>query len=131
MNVRQYVYISTAPKMDAREVDRILETSHRNNRRDDISGFLLFNGRNFLQLVEGEAGNLDALMDRIRRDPRHQGIVQISRREIDQRCCHDWSMRQIDISGTPQERRQKLEAQLPPGLSRDARDIALSFAILN
>ena len=50
----QYLYISTAPTLPREEVDAILAASARNNPERGITGLLLFNGRNFLQLLEGE-----------------------------------------------------------------------------
>jgi hypothetical protein len=86
--MRQFVYISTA-SADLGQVDivNILEASARNNPGREITGFLVFNGRNFLQLVEGPETSLLALMADITRDSRHSGIVRLEDNPITQRAC--------------------------------------------
>ena len=85
----QYLYISTAPTLPREEVDAILAASARNNPERGITGLLLFNGRNFLQLLEGEEGEVAALMQTITADPRHSGVSVLDRRSITARSCPD------------------------------------------
>ena len=40
--------------MPAAEVDRIVAAAEQGNFERQITGFLIYNGRNFLQLIEGE-----------------------------------------------------------------------------
>jgi hypothetical protein len=54
------------------EVARILAQSRRNNPRQDIGG-MLFNKDGYLfQCLEGEPHDVEAVYQRIARDPRHQ-----------------------------------------------------------
>jgi hypothetical protein len=53
---------------------------------------LLYGNGTFLQVVEGEAAVVDALLDKISRDPRHTGMKILRREAIDARQYPDWSM---------------------------------------
>ena len=111
----QYLYISTAPTLPHEEVDAILATSARNNPARGITGLLLFNGRNFLQLLEGEEGEVAALMDTITADPRHAGVSVLDKRGIATRTCPDWAMKRVLIAESIEARREMLERDLPQG----------------
>jgi hypothetical protein len=127
----QYLYISTAPTLPREEVEAILATSARNNPAHGITGLLLFNGRNFLQLLEGEERALAALMERIIADPRHSGVSLLDRRSITSRACPDWAMKRVLIAESIESRRDMLEAELPAGLDPEIRKIIVNFAMLN
>lgn len=89
----QLCYISTARKgVSWDEVDTILDVSRTNNRRHRVTGLLLFNGKRFLQLLEGPHSEVKAVYDRILRDPRHFALVKLSEREIDEREFGGWDM---------------------------------------
>lgn len=127
----QYLYISTAPTLGRDEVDAILATSARNNPARAITGLLLFNGRNFLQLLEGETDKVAALMECITADPRHSGVSVLDRRSIAQRTCPDWAMKRVLIAESIASRRELLERDLPDGLDPDVRKMIVNFAVLN
>lgn len=127
----QYLYISTAPTLPREEVDDILAASARNNPARGITGLLLFNGRNFLQLLEGEEGEVSALMETITADPRHSGVSVLDRRSITARACPDWAMSRVMIAESIESRREMLEADLPEGLDREVRKMIVNFAVLN
>jgi Sensors of blue-light using FAD len=127
----QYLYISTAPTLGREEVDAILATSARNNPARGITGLLLFNGRNFLQLLEGEESEVAGLMERITNDPRHSGVSVLDHRGIDVRTCPDWAMKRVLIAESIASRREMLEQELPEGLDPDVRKMIVNFAVLN
>jgi len=91
--VRQLVYISTAVG-GALPVDPglILSASRRNNARARITGALWFDGKRFLQALEGEDEMVDATFRRIQADPRHRALVVLSSREIATREFGEWAM---------------------------------------
>ncbi|MEM6907632.1 MAG: BLUF domain-containing protein [Pseudomonadota bacterium] len=127
----QYLYISTAPNLSREEVDSILASSARNNPANGVTGLLIYNGRNFLQLLEGEEAELVALMVRITHDPRHTGISMIDRKVIDERACDDWAMKRVLIAENVATRREILDRDLPSGLDPETRRIIMNFAVLN
>ncbi|WP_379922982.1 BLUF domain-containing protein [Erythrobacter sp. R86502] len=127
----QYLYISTAPTLPREDVDAILSTSARNNPAQGITGLLLFNGRNFLQLLEGEEGAVANLMDTITADPRHSGVSVLDKRGIAQRACPDWAMKRVLIAESIESRRDMLERELPESLDPEVRKMIVNFAVLN
>lgn len=127
----QYLYISTAPTLPREEVDSILATSARNNPARGITGLLLFNGRNFLQLLEGEEEEVAGLMETITADPRHAGVSVLDRRGIAERTCPDWAMKRVLIAESIANRREMLERDLPQGLDPEVRKMIVNFAVLN
>ncbi|BDW80947.1 hypothetical protein MACH24_03850 [Erythrobacter sp. Dej080120_24] len=127
----QYLYISTAPSLSRDEVDAILATSARNNPARGVTGLLLYNGRNFLQLLEGDKAELDSLMARISTDPRHSGVSILHSGEVAERTCPKWAMKRVIIAESVANRRQLLEQDLPAGLEGEVRRMILNFAVLN
>lgn len=129
--LRQYVYISTAGGISDEDIRSILESCQRNNRERNVTGLLLYNGRNFLQLLEGDVEDLSWVMRRIEADPRHNGVSIIDDIAVEARACPDWLMRHIRIADEVSERRSALDAELPAGLDANLRRIILNFASLN
>jgi len=129
--ISQYLYISTAPSLSRDDVDAILASSQRNNAARGVTGLLLYNGRNFLQLLEGEESELVSLMVKISHDPRHTGISMIDRKTVEERVCPDWAMRRVMIAESLDKRREALEAELPDGLDPQTRKIVTNFVVLN
>lgn len=129
--ISQYLYISTAPSLSRQDVDSILQSSQRNNPARGVTGLLLYNGRNFLQLLEGEESELVSLMVKISHDPRHTGISMIDRKIVEERACPNWAMQRVMIAQSVEQRRESLEADLPVELDAQTRKIVTNFAVLN
>lgn len=129
--MRRYVYISTADGLSAGEVARILESAERNNPEREITGFLLYNGRNFLQMIEGPKAALMSLMGTLRRDGRHAGMLTLIDEPIDQRSCPGWTMHHMRLFNDPVARRAHVDAELPLPISPQARQLVQNFANLN
>ncbi len=70
----------------------ILMVSRRNNRRDGVTGALLIAGASIAQCLEGPATAVARTLERIGRDPRHSGIVVLSKAPVANRLFADWSM---------------------------------------
>ena len=77
---------------DQRDIDAIVEGSRSANRARGITGVLSFDGSKIIQILEGPEAEVDALFAKIRTDPRHQGVVDLSRTEIDAVHFEDWGM---------------------------------------
>lgn len=130
--MRQLVYISTgSAQLTEADVAGILETSQRKNPQRGLTGFLIYNGRNFLQLLEGDAAAIDILMEELRADKRHNGLVRIEDVAIDVRRFTDWTMRRLELSSEIDERRAKLREMLPDGFDDKVMRTVLNFASLN
>jgi hypothetical protein len=70
----------------------ILAVSHRNNRRDGITGALVYSEGAFFQTAEGAQQDLDRLLQRLSGDPRHSDIKIVYRAPVSGRIFADWSM---------------------------------------
>lgn len=104
MGLIQIVYASVATKPLPEEALRELVTGARaENTRQGVTGLLLYKNGSFLQVLEGEEGKTIRLFEKIRSDKRHEGIVMLSRREVEQRGFPDWAMGFVLIP----ERRQE------------------------
>lgn len=91
--MRQVLYISTASgAVGGSDADAILATSRRNNTGDAVTGLLYFDGKRFLQALEGEPAAVDRALSRIEKDPRHRAIVVLSDRTVETREFGEWSM---------------------------------------
>lgn len=77
------------------DVRRILATAAHHNAQHGVTGALLAYAGYFLQVLEGAATAVDETFERIRADPRHQGVRLIERSEIDTPHFVSWSMRRV------------------------------------
>lgn len=53
---------------------------------------LLYHDGNFMQVLEGPAAAVDALIPKLRRDPRHTGLIVLLRKPIDAPIFGEWRM---------------------------------------
>lgn len=88
----QLVYISTSRDVTADQLENILSKSRSNNARDDVTGLLLFNGKRFLQALEGPDPMVEAAYARIKADGRHRAAVILSRKSVEARQFGSWAM---------------------------------------
>lgn len=92
----QLIYVSTAAAdTDEAVVQRILDVARRHNAAHGISGALLVYAGHFLQVLEGLAGDVNALYARIRRDRRHHHVVLVDFGPLTQREFEGWAMRHV------------------------------------
>jgi hypothetical protein len=95
------VYVSVAAENVAKDdLLDILAKSRAANAEAGITGMLLYKDGNFMQVLEGEEDAVRALYARIRRDPRHLGIVTLVEGQREDRSFGDWSMGFRDLSTT-------------------------------
>lgn len=135
MDLISLIYISAARlPVSAQELQHIHAHSQRSNRRHDITGALGFTGRYFIQCVEGQRGEVEALMRRIESDARHSSVLLLDSQAVSSRRFGEWSMAFVDSlalddevalayrAGLPSEQvaqvlLQKMAAALRPGQS--------------
>ena len=96
--IEQILYISTVSPRETIDLPAILAVARRNNDADAITGLLMFNGKRFLQVLEGPHEAVDRTFERIRRDSRHRAQVVLARKTIEQREFGEWSMAYRDGS---------------------------------
>ena len=91
--MHRILYISTArDPLSDKQIDAILATSRRNNRRADVTGCLVIGGRRFLQVLEGPQEAVEQTFARISTDQRHSAIVKLNDKSIDDRSFGNWAM---------------------------------------
>ena len=87
------VYVSSAVLgLSEREIGSIVKTSQRNNEQLDITGILLYNSGNFMQLLEGDEDRVTALYERIKRDKRHTAVTLLLKEPIAKKNFDNWEM---------------------------------------
>jgi hypothetical protein len=70
----------------------ILAISQRNNSRDGITGFLIFDKTWFVQILEGERAQVTETYNRIARDTRHSTATIMNVRDVQARLFPNWTM---------------------------------------
>ena len=94
----QLIYVSTRVFCSDDQVQKIMRTSVAFNKKNDITGVLLFSDDKFLQVLEGESNTIRSLYDKIVLDPRHRKVVMISFQAVCYRSFPNWAMscKQVD-----------------------------------
>ena len=67
------------------------------NKRQEMTGMLLFDGEYFLQVIEGRQNSLEDLLKVLKNDPRHESIVVLSLDAIKKRSFQDWGVTMIPL----------------------------------
>ena len=95
----QLGYFSSA-SLDASpaDIEQILMTSRDNNRRNRITGLLLHDKGNYLQIIEGLRAPVLTLFEVIKKDHRHTGVIEILQQPITERQFPEWALGFHDLS---------------------------------
>jgi len=79
MQLRRVTYASRVlPNVAPTDLRQILGLAEVLHRRHDLTGVLAFTGRHFFQVIEGSVVEVDALLNLIRADVRHDQIHVLS-----------------------------------------------------
>ncbi len=84
-------------------VARILSQSRRNNMHRNLVGVLYYGNGCFFQCLEGNAEDIDQLLESLRRDPRHRDLEILSREPIEFLSFMDWNMKYVSVDQKVQE----------------------------
>jgi hypothetical protein len=115
--MRCIAYISLeSRRLDRSDILDILRVSRERNAASGITGVLMYYDGVFLQIIEGDDDNVDALLERLRRDRRHRDL----RVMLDESCAvrhfPDWAMALLDLPSLPPDDRwlcRHLDRPLP------------------
>ncbi len=89
----QLLYISAAiEEFTESDLEELLQLARKNNESMNVTGMLLFHEGSFIQALEGEQKAVEALYDKIGKDPRHTETRVIFRGDIPDRDFLGWSM---------------------------------------
>ncbi len=83
------------------ELASILEASARRNPKLGVTGVLIYERGRWVQLLEGPADSVDALLDDIEIDVRHGLFHILWRTPADSRMFEQWSMAFMDAAAAP------------------------------
>jgi hypothetical protein len=93
MEMYQLLYASNAVNlMSEDELKLLLEQSRQKNRRLGIGGMLVYHEGAFLQILEGEESQINALFETIRSDKRHDNVTFLGARTVEERTFQSWDM---------------------------------------
>lgn len=90
--ITQLIYMSEPFGYDSATLLAILANARRNNARRGITGALICRHDIYLQLIEGDAGAIDALFARISDDDRHLDVTLLNRAAVPDRVFSGWAM---------------------------------------
>lgn len=122
--VRQITYISTLRAgHDSGAFAEIERQSLRRNATAGLSGLLLFDGRRFLQVLEGAEEAVAETYARIGRDPRHHAVVVLADKQVAAPSFGGWAMLCRDVTRPEQD----LGALLQPYLAQADRNTKATF----
>jgi hypothetical protein len=120
VRLKSLTYTSLARlDLTTRDLLAIHQSARRLNALDGITGLLIFNGTRFLQIIEGEEGAIDDLVERLRADRRHSALEIRDQRMVDTRSFPDWSMELVTVSAAYLDAREEIDNVLPDDLSPD------------
>lgn len=92
--IAKLAYVSMAAgELDRPAIQRLSSAADQSNRERDVTGVLVYNGRNFFQVLEGPRDPVYALLTRIIRDPRHHGLSVLYEGGNAIRAFPEWGMR--------------------------------------
>lgn len=93
MSIHQLLYTSTAqPGLAQTDLDAILRAAQSNNSVVGVTGFLIFDGRNFVQLLEGAERDVQAVYRKIETDDRHASLEPLLQETKATRSLSNWAM---------------------------------------
>jgi hypothetical protein len=97
----------------------LLTYARKHNAAIGVTGLLLFQGKHFLQVLEGDAETVRGLFKHIRADPRHENIALLFEELVSEPQYPDWSMGFQALDGS-----EWMEFPDEDGSERDLRAMA-------
>lgn len=106
-NLIQLVYISRSTFLSVGsnlkiepQVVKILSESKTNNKKNGLVGALFFGDGCFLECLEGDEMEIDALYQVLQKDSRHKDLKIISRKSITYPSFQKWSMKYVPFDAS-------------------------------
>lgn len=87
------IYVSTASDdITTQDLEDIVSVAVDHNAQKAITGLLLHNGLNFMQVLEGDKAEIEPLYARIVKDARHVSVSTVMTENIETRIFEPWAM---------------------------------------
>lgn len=84
-------YVSSCKDtLTAKDLEHLFLVNKRNNTEHGVSGILIYNNGNFLQILEGAEDTVKNIFKKIKRDSRHRNLITLINNSIDERIFHDY-----------------------------------------
>ena len=91
--MKRLIYCSQAAyDLAPGELVALLDHARVRNAESGLTGMLLYSSQSFLQMVEGDAGAIEATYARILADPRHTNLRLLMDADVPARLFPDWTM---------------------------------------
>ncbi|WP_130834159.1 diguanylate phosphodiesterase [[Erwinia] mediterraneensis] len=90
-------------QVNAAQLEQLVSTAQRNNKKIQVTGILLFDGTWFFQILEGPFHAVNALYENICQDQRHDNIVEMMRDYAPKRRFGNLGMELFDLRHHPQD----------------------------
>ena len=100
LGMKRLTYVSKLNAvMTQEEILEIGRISSENNKKRDVTGVLISVRDYFFQVLEGDAVIVDALVEKISRDPRHNEVTILSAETAcEERLFTEWGMKTVALS---------------------------------
>ncbi|MGF1454808.1 MAG: BLUF domain-containing protein [Alphaproteobacteria bacterium] len=92
MQLSRLIYASERVVDEKLDLMSLLQSCVDNNRKRAITGILWYDGRHFIQCLEGSRMAISALYSHIAIDPRHKNVHLINFGDIERREFEQWAM---------------------------------------
>ena len=93
-----YCSVSTKDVFSPTELAALLAECREKNSRAGLTGMLLYCDRTFFQVLEGDRPVVEALLEKLARDKRHERVTKIILEPIEERAFAQWTMGYSNIS---------------------------------
>ena len=91
------------------ELASLLSECREKNSKSGLTGMLLYDDGTFFQVLEGDRPVVEALLEKLKTDPRHERLTTLILEAIEERSFAQWSMGHAKVS--------KKELEDIPGLN--------------
>lgn len=89
----QLIYTSAVASTVAHsEIIKIAQHASDKNKNLEVTGMMIYHQGSILQVLEGSKATVEALFEKIKKDPRHTQVLQLIARETQSREFSDWAM---------------------------------------
>lgn len=117
MALHEIIYVSLASqKMAQAELLALLDQAKVHNEAHGITGLLMYHRQEFLQLLEGERDEVEALYATICRDQRHQQVYSMWEGPVPARSFDRWAMGFVSPDDAALRERPGYDSVLNDGL---------------
>ena len=104
MSLYELTYCSIASNnLKQKDILKILAKSKEHNKKNNITGCLLYHNHEFLQIIEGEEEHILKVFEKIQQDKRHDQIILLEQGKKTNRLFENWNMTYYDLNSKEHE----------------------------